>query len=60
MVVKPTHSLILNQRHCYMIIFRKKRKLKKKNDSRTNERKQDIKWFSYILNCEVKGTIDKD
>lgn len=30
MVVKPTHSLILNQRHCYMIIFRKKRKLKKK------------------------------
>lgn len=56
MVVKPTHSLILNQRHRYMIIFRKKRKLKK-NDSRTNERKQDIKWFSYILNREVKGTI---
>lgn len=59
MVVKPTHSLILNQRHCNMIIFRKKRKLKK-NDSRTNERKQDIKWFSYILNCEVKGTIDEE
>lgn len=43
-----------------MIIFRKKRKLKKENDSRTNERKQDIKWFSYILNCEVKGTIDEE